>query len=165
MHKHLPLITFLFLIAGCNSNATNAIPTVDPDALAQVRAEGIVVTFDGEACTASAPRALPAGEYLFTLNDLTGEGYPDLWLGRFTGGNTYQDFLDAQAEPGLYIAKPDYLDQEITKVDVEFDLTTGEKSTTYSLEEGEYAIYIFNVGGAHWNLWICAPLSIVEPSP
>jgi hypothetical protein len=61
-------------------------------------------------------------------------------LGRFTGGNTYQDFLDAQGESGLYLAKPDYLDQEITKVDVDFDLTTGQKSTTYSLEEGEYAI-------------------------
>jgi hypothetical protein len=46
-------------------------------------------------------------------------------LGRFTGGNTYQDFLDAQGESGLCLAKPDYLDHEITKVDVDFDLTTG----------------------------------------
>jgi hypothetical protein len=132
--------------------------------VAQAKAEGIKVTFDGEVCTVSGPTALPVGEYLFTVNDLEGAGPPDLKLGRFTGGNTYQDFLDAQGEPGTYIPKPDYLDQEITEVDVDFDLTTGQKSITYALEEGEYAIYIFIADGAKWGQWICAPLKVVEAS-
>lgn len=164
MKKLLILLPFALMLAGCTSSSLSAGPIIDAEAVALAKSEGIEITFNGDSCSNTGPDVITAGEYLFKLNNLSGEGAPDLWLGRFTGGYTYQDFLDAQGEPGNYISKPDNLDQELTRV-VDFDLSTGQKTTTYLLEEGEYAIYIFNPSGAQWGQWICAPLTVVESAP
>jgi hypothetical protein len=153
----------MFLIAGCSASTTISEPILDPDAVAQAKAEGIEVTFTGDDCAVSGPAALPAGDYLFVFKDLEGKSGADLTLGRLTDGNTYQDFFDLQGgEPGMYVPKPDYIDQSLTIVDVDIDIATGEQRTTYSLEEGEYALYVFTFTEGEWGQWFCGPLMVVK---
>ncbi len=65
----------------------------------------------------------------------------------------------------MYVPKPDYIDQSLTIVDVDIDMETGERRTTYSLEEGEYALYVFTFTGGGWGQWFCGPLMVVtEPT-
>jgi hypothetical protein len=165
MYKRISLIILFVAIAACGPSSKTSHPVLDADAVAQAVAEGIEVKFYGESCDVAAPEVLPIGEYVFVFNDLEGKQSADLYIGRLTDGHTFQDLLDPQGdEPGKYYHKPEWLIYA-EKTDSEWDLSTGVKSVTYFLEEGEHAIYVSNVLPTNeWGLWFCMPVMVVETS-
>jgi hypothetical protein len=143
-YLYLVVLTFLlFILAACGPRK-------------------IEVTFYGEACDTSAPEELPAGEYLFILNDLDGTTNAELYVGRITGGHTYQELLDPQETPGFYYPKPDWL--SYARKRGHGSNPEGELRYDVTLEAGEHAIYVANRPPVvSWGLWFCAPVMVVEP--
>jgi hypothetical protein len=131
-------------------------PTAEPETVYEV-------TFYGESCDVTTPEELPAGKTTFLLKDLDGTTDAVLYVGLLTDGHVYQDLLDRQEAPGVYVAKPDWLVYPRKMA----GSPNPQGETTYQiwLEAGENAIYIVNwLPTSVWGLWFCAPVMVVEPA-
>jgi hypothetical protein len=163
MLKHLTLILLGFLVISCSTGPAPEQPLLDIEAVEKAATEGIVVTFHGEACEVDSPDRLLAGEYDFTLKDLSQLTSAQLLVARITDGHSYPDLLTPQNTPGEYYPKPDWLiyAKKIGSVDI----STGQWSYEVTLEPGEHAVYVygFQPTGEQW-LWFCVPIMAIQAS-
>ena len=116
--------------------------------------EGIEIIWDGYECTVSGPTELPLGEQEFVYKNLSEEEL-DLWVGRFIGGHTFQEYLDLQGEPGEYYEPPSWV-VEPNQKGTGGDASEGGEFFTLTLDiEGEYA-FVLGSGGP-LSAWNCTP--------
>lgn len=164
MRNRLILVSLLFFLAACGPTGTAVQPTLDAEVVEQAVNEGIKVTFNGEECIGLGPAALPVGEYVFVFKSLLEKSTAELHVSRLTDGHTFQDILDIQGGDSRKWIESDW-NELVTRVDVDWDISTGEKRTTYLLEEGEHAVFIGNalLTGSFEQVY-CYPIMVVEAS-
>ena len=102
---------------------------------------------------------MPAGNYQFIVKNLTDEEI-DLGVALIKDGKTYQDFLDRQGEPGVFVVKPSWAKHDPKIYRGWNEELGGNEITVMLFEVGEHAI---DVGpNDKSSLWFCAPLIVVE---
>jgi len=143
----LSLLIVPLLMTGCAPKGE----VIDP----------IEVRFDGNGCTVTGPTELPAGEHPFIFIDRS-DYLGELWLVYLDDGNTTQDLLDGQSEPGDWYPKPIWAHYDSGESNKSEELEEGRVDTyTWKLDKvGEHTVICYV--GYHKLLWIGAPLMIVE---
>ena len=167
--KPLLGILILLLVAGCNSY--KAVPEVQPIETSTsspltptntsgpptptLVAELILfgeVTFDGTECTVNGPSEVPRGVYYFIFNDESDKNL-EIWLNQILEGKTFEDLVDWQEEPGVYLPPPTWIIHPKRTYSFE-----AETSIFYLDQVGDYAILV----GSLQNLYFCEPFRVVE---
>lgn len=167
--RYILILIVLVLVAACSTiepaPTSTQLPPTEPLPPTQTPEDDIikygVVTFDGSKCTVSGPDEVPTGKYNFVLNDLTGEKRARIMVARLEEGKTFQDLANVfqdlaniQGEPGMQISP-------ITWISIPFNFTVDRIVYTFYLDTpGEHAIEVGSY--VPHNLWLCAPLQVVE---
>jgi hypothetical protein len=112
------------------------------------------VTFDGNECTMEGPEEVSRGRYYFILNNESDINL-QIWINQLLEEKTFQDLVDWQEEPGVYLPPPKWIDHPRTM----FSEEAG--TLVHFLDKiGNYAILIGDSGQS--SLWFCEPFSVVE---
>ncbi len=84
-------------------------------------------------------------------------------VSKILDGNSYQDLVDIQGEPGRYWKKPEWVvyGDEFIRGGWDFDLADNEFGKNYSLTEGEYVISVGFYALPN-EMWFCAPLEVTR---
>ncbi len=136
---------------------TTTQPVLDAEAVARAATEGIEVTFTEEECSHSGPSVLPEGEYEIIFRGVDGRSPADFYVQSIDDGKTYQDIVELQGGvPGKYYGMPAFITYATT-VGSDFDISTGDRRTTYAFEVGEYYVDAFKGSGA----WLCGAFAVV----
>lgn len=112
------------------------------------------VTFDGNECTVEGPEEVSRGVYYFILNDESDKNL-QLWINHILEDKTFEDLLDWQPEPGVYVPHPSWIEHPRSTYSLE------AKITVHFLDQvGNYATL---VGGYNpSSLWFCEPFRVIE---
>jgi hypothetical protein len=156
-------LLFYALLYGCSAPSFKPAPSESapapsdtpqqPTPSPQLIENTFEITFDGSNCHAAVPAEVPAGEYLFQLNNQSDRNV-DVAVTHLIDDHTYQDLLDLQSEPGEPFVKVYWMSQP-------YYYTRDHKVWNYSLDEaGEYAILILQ--HVHVGMWICGPFRVIE---
>ena len=157
------LLGFFVLLAGCSgSDSVDSAPTQTTDS-PPLSAQPFEVTFDGTTCPTVGPAELPPGEHSYILYN-TSEMNVKLEVARFDQGNTMQDLLDIQEEPGDWWPKPKWLTHSSSK-GKPWSTDDGGKAWTYKTYiPAEYVIYViifdYDNDPTENKLWFCEQFSI-----
>ena len=139
------------------TTTTTTQPVLDAEAVARAATEGIEVTFTEEECSHSGPSVLVEGPYEVIFKGVDGKSPADFYVQSIDNGKTYLDIVELQGGvPGEYYGMPAFITYA-TKVDGDFDISTGDRRTTYAFEVGEYYVDAFKGSGA----WLCGAFVVV----
>jgi hypothetical protein len=112
------------------------------------------VTFDGTECTVEGPEEVSRGVYYFILNDESDKNL-QLWINRILEGKTFEDLLNWQPEPGVYVPPPTWIEHPSSTYSFE-----AERTVHFLDQVGNYATL---VGGYNpSSLWFCEPFRVVD---
>jgi len=131
-------------------------PTMEP--MPGAIPKGIIVTYTGRKCVYTDPTEIPPGEYTFVLRDQKNEKQI-VYVGYLLEGKTYDEVVERQKEPGRYFPLFSWVEQANLIGNVKNE-GRNEKYYTFSLEEGEYIVYLYSYSTT--DLWLCAPLRVVD---
>jgi hypothetical protein len=121
--------------------------------------EETTITFNGKECTVTGPTEVPAGDNSFHVRNLTDQKNLALYVGVLLDGHTYQDAVDRQPRPGMYISKPDWIERaKRNSVARPTDLPDDIRHYSFPLEEGDHVLYFYIVHPE--AIWFCSPLTV-----
>ncbi len=87
----------------------------------------------------------------------------ELWVGRLATGNTLQDLLEEQGEPGRWWPKPNFFFYTTDLGNTPSD--SGEVFTKFLASQGEHLVYVGIYLPNLKNLWFCdPPFTVTEDS-
>jgi hypothetical protein len=163
-------ILILLMLVGCNSYKdvpeVQPIDTSTPTPLTPTDTSGpptptLVeepilfgeVTFDGNECTVEGPSEVPRGAYYFILNDESDKKLK-VFLNQILEGKMFENLVDWQEEPGVYLSPPDWIHHPGTTYSFKTE------TTVHFLDQvGNYAIVVGD--DLMKYLWFCEPFRVV----
>ena len=101
------------LLTACGTDEDSEATTATTGVADEVERTDFDVTVTDGGCTVVGPEEVTPGDYSFLLVDDSEAGGFELVVRKITGEQTYQDFLDAQPEPGAIFDRPDFIENVI----------------------------------------------------
>ena len=154
-HAAAALLAACLGVVGCNGSE----PTI----------EGVtfVVELSELDCTVEGPNSVEPGDYWFLLRNSTDQP-TELSVRTIADGNSYQDVVAAQGDPGTEFDRPPFVGVAMDSFEAppEVTLDEGDAIEGFKLVTGEHMIRTWSMrpgDDGTRKLWLCAPLTVVAP--